>query len=97
MVISFSPNIEGVVLTEVAHPIKMFLVLISHFLYLFPGSPLLHYSEKFNFVVCGLNELLYETTSNFLLNLANILSLINYLHAISGLLPTVYLVAILVW
>ena len=53
MVIRFSYDIEGVVLTEVHHSMKHFFMLIGMIIKLFPWSPLLHYSEKFDFVVGG--------------------------------------------
>ena len=76
---------------------KHFFMLIGMFIKLFPWSPLLHYSEKFDFVVGGCNELLHKTASNFLFNLTNILSLIDNLHTITSLLSAVNFVAVLIW
>ena len=96
MVVRFRHDVEGVVLTEVAHPIKYFLVLICILAEMFPRPPLLHNAQEFNFVVSGGNELLDKAASNLLLNLANVLRLVDDLHTIACLLPTVHLVAILV-
>ena len=88
---------ERIVVAETCHVQQLLFVILSISAVHLPWTPLLHDSEKFEFVMGLEDELLDQSPGNLLFDGANALVLINSLHAMAGLLASVILVSVLIW
>ena len=84
MFVIFKLLSERMIMSEVSKIMQLLLHSIFLRVEEFPRSPLAHESEQFNFVVSCEDKLFSKSMSDLFLNLANVLSLINDLHAEAG-------------